>query len=67
MSEIGFRVSSVDRNNHTVHMMVNGCPVTAVCTPTHHPEVYEQVKSLLIGSIVNSPIVKYAPSRGFVR
>jgi len=40
MSEMGFRVSSVDRNNHTVHMMVNGCPVTAVCTPNHHPEVY---------------------------
>lgn len=67
MPEMGFRVSSVDRNNHTVHMMVNGCPVTAVCTPNHHPEVYEQVKSLLIGSIVNPPVVKYAPPKGFVR
>ena len=45
----------------------NGCPVTAVCTPNHHPEVYEQVKSLLIGSIVNPPVVKYAPPKGFVR
>ena len=67
MSEMRFRVSSVDRNNHTVHMTVNGCSVTAVCTSNHHPEVYEQVKSLLVGSIVNPPIVKHAPPRGFVR
>ena len=46
MAEMGFRVSSVNRQNHTIHMIVNGAAVTAVCAPQNNPEVYHQVKSI---------------------
>ena len=67
MAELGFQVSSVNRQNHTIQMIVNGSPVTAVCTPQSNPDVYHQVKSLLINTIVNPITTKAANQRSFVR
>ena len=67
MAEMGFRVSSVNRQNHTIHMIVNGAAVTAVCAPHNNPEVYHQVKSMLINTIVNPITTKAANQRSFVR
>ena len=67
MAEMGFQVSSVNRQNHTIQMIVNGAAVTAVCAPHHNPEVYHQVKSMLINTIVNPITTKAAKQRSFVR
>lgn len=45
------QISRVDRDNNTVHMMVNGCPVTAICSPESDPNVYENVKKILVNSV----------------
>ena len=52
MSEMRFRVSAVDRSNHTARLLDKRHPVG---TPSHYPEVYAQVKPLLVGSIVDLP------------
>ena len=67
MTEMGFQVSSVNRQDHTIRMIVNGAPVTAVCTPRSNPEVYQQVKSTLINTIINPITTKAAQQRSFVR
>ena len=67
MAEMGFQVSSVNRQNHTIHMIVNGAAVTAVCAPHNNPEVYHQVKSMLINTIVNPITTTAAKQRSFVR
>ncbi len=67
MAEMGFQVSSVNRQNHTIQMIVNGAAVTAVCAPHNNPEVYHQVKSMLINTIVNPITTKAAKQRSFVR
>ena len=67
MAEMGFQVSSVNRQNHTIQMIVNGAAVTAVCAPHNNPEVYHQVKSMLINTIVNPITTKAANQRSFVR
>ena len=48
----GFSISDVDRENHTIHLLVNGCPVTAICTPNDNAEIYEDIKTILVGSIL---------------
>lgn len=45
------QVSHVDRDNHTVYMTVNGCPVTAICSPESDPDIYENVKNILVNSV----------------
>lgn len=67
MAEMGFQVSSVNRQNHTIQMIVNGAAVTVVCAPHNNPEVYHQVKSMLINTIVNPITTKAAKQRSFVR
>ena len=67
MAEMGFQVSSVNRQNHTIQMIVNGAAVTAVCAPQNNPEVYHQVKSMLINTIVNPITTKAANTRSFAR
>ena len=67
MADVGFQVSSVNRQKHTIHMIVNGAAVTAVCTPQNNPEVYHQVKSMLINTIVNPITTKAANFSSFAR
>ena len=67
MAELGFQVSSVNRQNHTIQMIVNGAAVTAICAPQSNPEVYHQVKSMLINTIVNPITTKASTTRSFVR
>lgn len=47
-------ISSVDRERHIVSMFVQGYPVTAVCSPENNPSIYEQLKAVMIGVILNS-------------
>lgn len=51
----GMIVSSIDRESHTIYLTVNGCRVTAICSPQNNPEVYEKVKTILIGAVLHSP------------
>lgn len=48
-------VSSVDRENHTIHLVVNGCLVTAICAPDDNMNIYEELKTILIGSVIKTP------------
>lgn len=48
-------ISSVDREQHIINMIVKGCPVTAICSPQSNPEIYEQIKTILLGVVLKSP------------
>ena len=50
----GITVSSIDREAHTIYLTVNGCRVTAICSPQNNPEIYEKVKTILIGAALHS-------------
>lgn len=50
----GMTVSSIDREAHTIYLTVNGCHVTAICSPQSNPEIYEKVKTILIGAALHS-------------
>ena len=47
-------VSSVDRENHTIHLVVNDCHVTAICTPQDNIHIYEELKAILVHSVIKS-------------
>lgn len=48
-------ISSVDREQHIINMIVKGCPVTAICSPQSNPEIYEQIRTILLGVVLKSP------------
>ena len=45
------RISRVDRDHNTVFMTVNGCSVTAICSEAGNPDVYSNVKRILVNSV----------------
>lgn len=47
----GITVTDIDRENHTVHLIVNGSPVEAVFTPKDNPNVFDNVKHILLNSM----------------
>ena len=51
----GLIISSVDRENHTIHLVVNGCMVTAICAPDDNTNIYEELKTILVGSVIKTP------------
>lgn len=53
-TKTGLKVSSIDREAHIIYLTVNGCHVTAICSPQNNPEVYEKVKTILIGAALHS-------------
>ncbi len=50
-SSSNIEMLSVDKDNHTVLMKINGCRVTVVCRAEANPEVYDRVREILINSI----------------
>lgn len=48
-------ISSVDREQHIINMVVKGCPVTAICSPHNNPDIYEQIKTILVGAVLKAP------------
>lgn len=52
--EEAIRISRVDHDKHIVYMTVNGHPVTALCTSESDPDVYSNVKSILVNSVSNN-------------
>lgn len=48
-------ISSIDRERHIINMMVKGCPVTAICSPQSNPEIYEQIKAILVSAVLKAP------------
>ena len=48
-------ISSVDREQNIINMVVKGCPVTAICSPQNNPDIYEQIKTILVGAVLNTP------------
>lgn len=58
-------VTRVDLESHTIHLTVGGYPVTAVCKQQSAPEIFENVRNILIGSIIecaNKPLKEELPS-----
>lgn len=45
------QISRIDREKHTVYMTVNGCPVTAICSPESDPDIYYNIKNILVNSV----------------
>ena len=50
--ETGIRITDVDREKHTVRLIVNGSYVEAVFTPYANPDVFDNVKQILIKSML---------------
>ena len=48
-------ISSVDREQHIINMVVKGCPVMAICSPQNNPDIYEQIKTILVGALLKAP------------
>ena len=48
-------ISSIDREQHIINMVVKGCPVTAICSPHNNPDIYEQIKTILVGAVLKAP------------
>mgnify|MGYP001624112159 FL=1 len=48
-------ISSVDREQHIINMVVKGYPVTAICSPQNNPDIYEQIKTILVGAVLKAP------------
>ena len=46
------RITDVDREKHTVRLIVNGSYVEAVFTPNANPDVFDNVKQILIKSML---------------
>ena len=44
-------ISSIDREQHIINLVVKGCPVTAICSPQSNPDIYEQIKMILVDTI----------------
>ena len=47
----GIRITDINREKHTVHLIVNGSIVEAVFSPTANPDVFDNVKHILINSM----------------
>lgn len=57
-------ITRVDLESHTIHLTVGGYPVTAVCKQQSAPEIFENVRNILIGSIIeraNKPMKEDTP------
>ena len=48
-------IASVDREQNIIHLMVKGYPVTAICSPQNNPDIYEQIKTILVGAVLKAP------------
>lgn len=48
-------ISSVDHEQNIIHLIVKGCPVTAICSPQNNPDIYEQIKMILVGAVLKAP------------
>ena len=52
-------ITKVDQKSHAIHLTAGGYPVTAVCKQQSAPEIFENVRNILIGSIIeraNKPV-----------
>lgn len=50
--ETGIKITDVDREKHTVRLIVNGSYVEAVFTPNANPDVFDNVKQILINTML---------------
>lgn len=53
-AEGSFTIQEIDRENHTVYLIVNGCAVTLLCSTENNLKPYEQIKTILLGTVVSS-------------
>lgn len=47
-------ITAVDQEQHTICLDVDGCPVTLLCSPQNNTKAYQQVKTILLDTVVNS-------------
>lgn len=47
-------IIGVDREQHTIHLDVDGFPVTLICSPQNNTKTYQQVKTVLLDTLANS-------------
>lgn len=50
--QTGIKITDVDREKHTVRLIVNGSCVEAVFSPQNNPNVFDDVKQILICSML---------------
>ena len=48
-------VTFVDKRHNTIYLTVGGCQVTVTCSAQDNPELYDQVKDILVDSFFRSP------------
>jgi len=46
-----YSIVGLDIQNNTVHIRVNGCKVAVICKPKPNPDVYNDVKEILINTV----------------
>lgn len=47
-------ITAVDQAQHTICLNVDGYPVTLLCSPQNNTKTYQQVKTILLDTVVNS-------------
>ena len=52
----GITITDVDREKNTVHLIVNGSIVEAVFSTESNPEVFDNVKHILINSMFQKAV-----------
>lgn len=53
-AEGSFTIQEIDRENNTVSLIINGCDVTLICSKDNNPKPYEQIKTILLGTVASS-------------
>lgn len=46
-------ITAVDQEQHTICLNVDGYPVTLICSPQNNSETYQQVKMILLDTVVS--------------
>lgn len=46
-------ITEVDQARHTIQLNVDGCPVTLSCSQHNNPKPYQQIKTILLDTVVS--------------
>lgn len=55
-SHTGITITDVDREKNTIHLIVNGSIVEAVFSTEANPEVFDNIKRILINSMFQKAV-----------
>lgn len=55
-NQTGIKITDVDREKHTVHLIVNGSCVEAVFSLNDNPNVFDDIKQILISTMIKNQL-----------